>query len=356
MMTTARRRSPPRPTIEGIFVRFRMTFDAAVAVWLLRMYGHIKYEGAFTAPLVFLRTRDLPEGLDAEEWERRGYFAVNCGESRFDHHPHGRYKKECAATLVMRDLGIYDNPTLRQLKEWVLWDDLRRMDTSSGRPTKAEMSFTWARTFKEQQNLFDWYGSDDELRVNLEGALEDLFKALNVHVGSQERFFCEGKEACANARAFKVEQPDQRKLTVVVAASDSMCVSAYARSQYGYQADIFVQHRSSGQVQIAANSRSGLDFDALSARIRYLELSYRDPELLQEIVAREGDGYDAYMSQEGTIVEVEEWYYMKADDPDNPDASSMMLNGSTSHPYVPPTNIPIDGENSIETAICEAFS
>lgn len=115
------------------FTRFLVTherahYDDRLALKIAREHGSSKWPGVANAKLVFWNTGGkTPDGRPASEWEERGYRMFGVGHSRYDDHsPNGGkiIEDECCATLVAKDFGIRDDPSLKRLLDYALQCDL----------------------------------------------------------------------------------------------------------------------------------------------------------------------------------------------------------------------------------------
>ena len=97
--------------------------DAMLCCYLLRKYGHNRYEGLKDAKILFCPAGRLPEGKTPHELEQDGLLAVDIGGGRLDTHPDGHSISEekktlSAANLVAQDLGVDKEERLCDLLEF----------------------------------------------------------------------------------------------------------------------------------------------------------------------------------------------------------------------------------------------
>lgn len=294
--------------------------DEIAAIWLWILFHH----GEETFELIErgeLRLRDVvrlvfvterTDGFDSrtpEECEQNGIFLVGVGGGRFDEHPNGdegRKENECATTLVAKALGLDEDPTL-----WYILDYVRRTDLKGGRQPLDLISLVEKRNRRRP-------GDPEKV---IERTIEDLEDVRFQQIG----FMASVKENI-ETEIFKTRNGREVKLAVI--RSDSVEASRYARSKSGGGADITIQLRSSGNVQICLNQKGGRgianSLDDLTVRVRLEE------QKIQGVVTENRRHILVGEKVEG----LKEWYYHPS--------KVLLLNGSETAPNVPPTRIPLE--------------
>jgi hypothetical protein len=116
-----------------------------------------------------------------------------------------------------------------------------------------------------------------------------------------------------------VELIDGRKISVVIADSDSLEFSRYARSSFGCKAGVVLTRNSAGNVAITSNTQLKLDFSSVVEMLRIQELRKKGLPVPSD---------RALLRGESAIPNCSEWYYFAN--------GRMVLNGSTTKTR-PPT-------------------
>ena len=273
-------------------------YDAALAAWLLKKCGGEKYQGIEKAQIAI---------FDPKAPLTPYMIPVDCGGGMYDHHPHDKCPDDCAATLVAKDLSIFDDPCLEELLREVKRSDLKGGDAPGefGRGIKA-MNGCWK--FPE---VIDW-----------------AFKYFEARYNSQLNFMTSG----LGQKIIEVNLPGNIVRYIYWAVTGNEKFSAYARFK---GAMVAVQkHPETGNVQIFTNKNMGrvdLIMDDIVRAIR-VEESWAQKRGFPKIPdkARKND----YLASADKIPEVPEWYYHKV--------GEQLLNGSNSHKDVAPTRIPLE--------------
>ena len=85
--------------------------DEIVAIHILKRHGESRYPGIKDADIITQAKRDFDKSPD--ELEAEGILCVGIGGGKYDEHPVGgrtRREGDCAATLVAKDLGLFEDP------------------------------------------------------------------------------------------------------------------------------------------------------------------------------------------------------------------------------------------------------
>jgi len=147
--TTATAKTPI--PINTILMHQQPHLDEVVAVTILRLYGEALFPGIGKAQIRFIEADIL--GTESE-WDSQAILPVGICKGRFNEHrngtPTGRLEGECAATLVMKYLGVYDNPELQKLRDETLEGDENPTNT----PTQlAELMKVGYRNLKKDSSV-----------------------------------------------------------------------------------------------------------------------------------------------------------------------------------------------------------
>ncbi|MBN2464442.1 hypothetical protein JXD38_02290, partial [candidate division WOR-3 bacterium] len=293
-----------------ILTHERPHVDEIAAIWLLRKFGEQRFPGIGTATVEFTSIRKLAEaGRKPEDYEAEGTLLLGIGGGRFDEHPtmdEGRKKDDCATTLVAKELGVSDDPSLAKILRFVRAADVE------GNASPFDISYVvkllHARCPEEPHRVIEW-----------------ALVAIEAKYQEQLRFFTVVKpEFDTKAKVEEIEA-GKKRWRVVTVDSDEDGIHKYARSQFGARAAIVIQRRSSGNVAIFGNKQSGVDLREAAKLIRLAE--------------REAKGLDPAPANEKLLAEgyspgAEEWFYHKQ--------GQMLLNGSLTQTDVPPTRLGLD--------------
>jgi hypothetical protein len=295
---------------KSIFTHERPHVDEIVAIWLLRKFGEQRFPGVGTATVSFTSIRRLAEaGLKPEDYEARGTLLLGIGGGRFDEHPtmdEGRKTGDCATTLVAKELGVSDDPSLAKILRFVRAADVE------GNASPFDISYV--------VKLLHAKHPDDPHRV-----IEWALVAIEAKYQEQLRFFTVVKpEFDAKARVEEITV-GKRRLRIVTIDSDEDGIHKYARSEYGARAAIVIQRRSSGNVAVFGNKQAGVDLREATKLIRLAEREAKGLEFASD---------DERLLAEGYAPGAEEWFYHKQ--------GQMLLNGSLTQADVPATRLSLD--------------
>lgn len=284
-------------------------FDETLTIWLLRKFGEKVFLGISTAEIKSWGTGGKsPDGRSAQEYEQEGVLLIGIGNGRFDEHPsvNGKRKEhECAATLVAKALGLRDEPALQEIFEFVLSSDGK----TSGHPFDiANIAKASYQETSSPEEIMDW-----------------VMKGIEIKYQEQLRFFDAVRREFEKKAKIEEIQGPKGMLTMVSIVSDNSQMNKFARSVHGVKADMVIQKRSSGNVQIFTNARSGLVLYDIAQMLRLTE-----QELKGEIRTKDWK----MLAAEGKVEGAEEWFFQTA--------GQMLLNGSLTATQVPATKIPFD--------------
>jgi len=293
-----------------ILTHERPHLDEIVAIWLLRKFGETRFPGIGAAAVSFTSIRKLAEtGLKPEDYEARGTLLLGIGGGRFDEHPTaegGRKPDECATTLVAKELGVGDDPSLAKILKFVKAADV------DGNASPFDISYV-------VKLLHGQYPADPQR------AIEWSLVAIEAKYQEQLRFFTVVKpEFDARARVEEITM-GQKRLRIVTIDSDEEGIHKYARSEFGARAAIVIQRRASGSVAIFGNKQAGVDLREAAKLIRLAE---------REAKGLDPAADDPKLLEEGYSPGAEEWFYHKQ--------GQMLLNGSLTQADVPATRLSLE--------------
>lgn len=292
-----------------IMMHPKFHFDEILAAWILVVYGDEKYPGIGEAKVAYHgKGATLPNGNTPDDFEKENVILVGVGSSKLDDHSPDalRGEKECAATLVAKDLGVENEPELELMLKEALRFDNKAVGGLFDLPSvikKLHASYP-----DNPDKVFDWSVV----------AIEAIFDEQQKFMSSTAKEFADKAE---------IEQVMGPKGTVkmVTIESDDPLINRYARSTHGGKAAIIVQKNSSGCVQIYTNRKNSLVLYDVAQMIRL-----REQEKKGQIILADWKK----LSTEGSLPEIPEWFFHHE--------GQMLLNGSLSAPDVNPTQLSLD--------------
>lgn len=250
---------------------------------------------------------ETPDGRSAEAYEQEGVLLIGVGKGRFDEHPSvnsERKQEECATTLVVKALGVEDDPALEKILQFVLNNDLR----AAAHPF--DIAYLTGLLHQchpsNPEKVTEW---------TMEGLEAKYWEQLRFHTVAREEFE-------RNAEVEEVVGPGDRTLRMVTIVSDNEQMNKFARSVHGGEAAIIIQKRSSGNVQLFNNQKYGLVLYDVAQMLRLAE-----QEAKSNIMTTDWK----LLASEGKVEGAEEWFYHHK--------GQMLLNGSLTAKGVPPTRL-----------------
>ncbi|MEI6022550.1 MAG: hypothetical protein WCQ32_01775 [bacterium] len=283
--------------------------DEIVAIRLLQKYGRKTFPGIEKANFAFwdagARSKDPKSWAD---YLQQGLLLVGIGGGCFDEHPSAtidRAKGHCAATLVAEYLGISNNPELHQLLKYTLANDTK----GSVNPLDLGAMIHLANKH--------WWEKD------MQGTLTWALQLIDLYLLDQEKFFSETKKEYDKWAKIIPVVYKGRDINIVAIQSDDQNVGAYARSSNGCNAAVVIQQNIKKQVIIVSQKRANINFDSVAVKLRKEEARIKKIDVSRMNLA-----------VDGTIPQLEEWYYDKP--------ANRLLNGSLSAPHVSATKLEFD--------------
>ncbi len=291
-----------------IITHHRPHLDEIVAIWLLRKFGKTRYPGVGDARLESWSNGGATiDGRPASDYEKNGILLVGVGGGRFDEHPGvnvERKQGKSAAQLVAEDLGVDDEPALDMILDFVNKNDIKGF----GNPLDlANLVLV----------MYQDHPTDEVIAWATVG--------VEARYAERRSFFTEAKrEFEMKARVMEVPRPSG-KIKMAVIESDNDQVAKFAKSKSGCNAALVIQKRSTGNVQILVNKKSGVRIYDIVQMIRYVE-----QEIRGKIVTTDWGA----LASEGKVAGAENWFFHEE--------GQMLLNGSLTVTDMPPTLIPLE--------------
>lgn len=285
--------------------------DTLVAIFILKKFGEEKFPGIKGAEVDFWQM--VPGGEDEYSLDKNGILLMDLGGGRFDHH--GK-QKTTASDLISQYLGVAEDPALAKLLEYARRDDFFGKGTVS--PDPLDRAFGLSALIA---NL------NKSLVKNPGRVVEIILPLLIAHYNEEHRRavllpqeFAE-KVAAGEVDTFEVKQKD-KKLKVVMLASESASLAGFLRSQNGGRFDVVAQWLPSGHLNILTRPVKRIDLRPLATLIRMEEATKAGSELEVD---------EALLSKPGRLKQVPNWYF----DP----ATNSLQNGGLNPKEVSPTKI-----------------
>lgn len=281
--------------------------DEICAIWLLRRYGRSQFIGIEAAPVIFWSEGTTAIMKSPEEFLAEGVLLVGVGGGMFDEHStvdSERKSGKCSATLVAEHLGIDDDPALEFILDFVERNDLN----GSGSMFDIASICRKMYTMMPAEKVINW-----------------ATLALEAFYREQAKFAQQAVSEYHGARVFNVPNGANHTMKVVVIQSDNDMVAKFARAARGGNAALVIQKQSSGNVQIFSNRKYKVNMNKIAHFIRLAEQKKKG-----KIFTFNSED----LERDGSVRGAEEWHFFKK--------GQMLLNGSTSHPDVPPTNLPLE--------------
>jgi hypothetical protein len=295
---------------QKIILPTRPQTDTIVAIFLLKKFGKEKYPGIEKAKIEILN--NLPENETSESFFEKGFFLIDVGEGKFDHH----FKNTTASYLIAEDLKIIDDPSISKLLSYAERDDKYGLGTISSDPI--DKAFGLSAIITNFNKI---------LPQNPQQIVELILPIIHAHYKEENRRFKELPEEFEQklkenkAEIFTGKQ-GKKKLKVVAIESDNPSIVGWLRSVEGQKADIVIQKTSSNHINILTRPLKKIDLRPLIALIRKEELVCRSQNINLPIFV---------LIKSGRIPQVPQWYYDQA--------TNSIQNGGLNPQGTPPTVI-----------------
>ena len=305
--------------------------DTLAALALLSYFGEGKYPGIGDAAIKFLP--QLPAGGTASTLEKQGILALDMGGGKFDHHQKDRLQeKECLTDLVIKDLGLQNNPAIDKIRRYARRDDLEGKGTLSN--DLLDRAFGLSGLI---QNLNRRYRDHPQRVVQI------VLPLLEAHLWEEEQRHTvfpqeyQKAKAAGKAQEFTVFQ-GKKLVRIAMIESDINGMAGFLRAYSKTKADLVVQKLSSGHVNIISNQSRQIDLQGVIALLRIEEA--RKKRIPFDKFPKKN------LTAKGKIAGLEEWYYDTA--------ANSIQNGGIRPETAPPTHLTLKDvkeilENGLDT-------
>ncbi|MEX0649412.1 MAG: hypothetical protein WD200_00235 [Candidatus Andersenbacteria bacterium] len=306
------------PKVHTIVMYPRPQPDTVCAYFLLQEFGEKQFPGVRGAKLEFWN--QVPASRTLAELEEAGYILIDLGGSKFDHHVEDhREKKETAATLVAKELGVSENLALKRLLSYAKRDDLEGRGIVS--KDVIDRAFGLSAII---MNLNREYPDHPEYVVDI------VYRIFLAHYHEEYRRKVEmpeeWKRLQQTGKAVRINIPYiDRVLHVVLVESDSKTIVGFLRAVKEVQADIVVQRSSSGHTNIITNQNKGgrIDLKLLIRALRWVEGKRKGLDVTKFT--------DEELVKPGRLEGIDEWFYDTA--------ANTIQNGGAAPDGIVPTRI-----------------
>lgn len=290
-----------------LVTHFKPHLDEIVAFIIFLLYGNRRFHEIKHVCFDFCRDGQKYRGKTFEENLRDMFLCIGVGGGPLDEHPtitEGRKRNKCAAVLTAEYLSVAQMPELQNLLIFTLKADINQVSDPFHMANCIKEDFREGQTFEQ---IFSKY---------LDRIVEPIER--------NKRFFQEaGKEYARKAQIDNI-LIDGKSINIASICSDNSHVSSFARSKHGCYAAITIQMNSTGNVQITGNKfYKNIPFENIVAVLRSAEGC---------TIKKAADW--SSLVQDGKTEEVSNWHFAS----DHP----AILNGSESHPDVPPTKLTME--------------
>lgn len=298
--------------------------DEFFAIWLLICFGEEFFLGIKNAVVEFFENTIMEKS--PEELEKEGVLCVGIGGGRFDEHSSlskKRKEEECASSLVMKFLGIADDPVFEEFAKFVKNRDLKI--TGSKYDLAGLVKTMYYRKDTDDMKVWQW-----------------VMLILEAIYDESKEFFADARHDFEKAEVREVEGT-KRKIRIVIGKSDSTQFGRFCRSMRGCRADVVIQKNSRCNVQIFSggsfqkNLRGDLTDVARAIRVEEQRFASR-------VVTTDWK----VLGNDEKVAGAENWYF-------HPERN-MLLNGSLSIDQ-PPTVLSLERISDIVSiAISTGFA
>lgn len=287
--------------------------DTIIAIFLLKKFGKEKYPGIENASIEIWTS--LPPGKTIASLEEEGYFLIDIGGGKFDHHSKGK----TASQIVAEDLNLEGDPALSKLLAFAERSDKYGLGTISTDPI--DKAFGLTGLISDLRKI---------LPENPRKIVDLVLPLIHAHYLEEKRRYkdlpeeFEKKLKEGRAEVFIVKQ-GKKKLKVVAIETDNPSIVGWLRSTIGPKADVVLQRGSSGHANIITRPLKKIDLRFLVALLRKEEITRQEREVTIPPLE---------LIKPGKVPEVPEWYYDKA--------TNSILNGGLNPKGTTPTSIPFE--------------
>ncbi len=287
--------------------------DTIVAIFLLKKFGKKKYPGIENAEIEVRNI--LPENETSDSLFKKGFFLIDIGKGKFDHH----FKDRTASQLIAEDLKITSDPALSKLLTFAERDDKYGLGTIS--KDSIDKAFGLSGLISNLNKI---------LPANPNKLFDIVSPIIHAHYLEEKRRHkdlpeeFEKKTKEKKAEVFFVKQKGG-KLKVVAIESDNPSIVGWLRSSIGERADVVLQKASSGHVNIITRPLKRVDLRLVVGLLRQEEI---------EVQNREISFPPLELMKPGRLPKIPEWYYDLA--------TNSILNGGFNTKGTTSTAIPFE--------------
>ncbi len=313
-MNGSQKKMPLRPVpVHTIALLPRIQADTASAAFLLKTFGERLYPGISKAGFAFYTMP--PDGKTPEEMEREGTLMVDLG-GRYDHHRANieqSARADCVSTLIARDLGLENHPSLKKLLAWAKRDDLEGKGTVSS--DVLDRAFGLSGIIMSLNRFYDGH-PEQVLRVVLpilRAHVQQEYESTVELPAEREQLQKEGR-----AQSMTLTQGPAELETAVV-QSDNTALPGFLRAAHKF--DVVIIRRATGHTNILTNQLRSVDLRPVIRQLREAEAKARGLTLTAT---------DAVGRQEGLPM----WFY--------DDAANTVQNGGANPGETEPTRLPLE--------------
>lgn len=298
-----------KPLLTTIITHVRPHLDELFAIWLIQRFGHNSWQFRDGE----IKVRYVESDKDAKAIATGTSVLVGIGGGRYDEHKGaGRDKRECAASLVAKDLKDDRGRSIEGILE--MNHLLREVVKADKGEVKGYFALPTLLNKLQRQHA-------DSRRV-----LDIAFDFFDACYEDARQFYRECKIDLANGKTC-----EHGGLFAAAVASDVEAFNAYARTRG--RVNVLFQKSSAGNVAVFTDERGAKILPALVRVILREELvragkaaSYPEAAETVDGIERDNAGRD--------LPVVSHWYYHVE--------CHMLLNGSKSKPGVTPTALDAD--------------
>ena len=260
-----------------------------------------------------------------------GTMQLDCIGGLLDHH--GSKEKTTLTELVKRFVHQKGNPSLEKISAYTQRDDFHGKGTIS--TDMLDKAFGLSGILTAFNKV---YPEDPTYIVK---SILPLYKAHYEEERKRNEHLPKLVKQLKEEGKISEQKTKQRKkkIDIIFVESDESSLPGYLRSSIGGRYDIVVQRRATGHTNIITRPLKSIDIRSLVALVRKSELL---------INKKSTDFSERYLSGEGIVKEVPQWYYDRA--------TNTLQNGGLNEGGVIATSIPFAAfKNIIEAGISEKY-
>jgi len=315
-------------TISSFVVPTRMQPDTVASIFLLQEFG--SQAGYTILPDYAVEINPKPQN---SFWDamKEGAMQLDCIGGLLDHHT--QETQTTLTELVKVFVQQKNNPSLDKLSAYVERDDFHGKGTISTDMLDKAFGLSGLLT------AFNKVHADTPAYIAK--SITPLYKAHYEEERKRNEYLPQLVDQLKSENKISEAKAKQRKkkVDIVFVESDEASLPGYLRSSIGGRYDIVVQRRASGHTNIITRPLKNIDIRSLVALVRKSELMMNKKDTHHP---------ERYLSGEGVLPEVEQWYYDRA--------TNTLQNGGLNEGGVLATSIPFEAFKKIaEAGISETY-